>query len=143
MLRSFLGLASYYSRFIPAFSKVARPLYDLTKKDAAFFCNNSCQRAFETLKELLTEAPVLAFPRFDRSFVLQTDASGKGLGAVMAQQQPDGMVRPIAYTSRTLQAHEKNYSATEMEALGVVWAVKHFRPYLYATGVRYLRIMKP
>ena len=73
---------------------------------------------------------MLAFPDFERGFVLETDASGEGLGAVLAQKHEDG-VRPVAFASRTLQPHERNYGATELEALGVVWAAKHFRPYLY------------
>ena len=83
------------------------------------------------MKQLLTQAPVLAFPNFDQEFILETDASGAGLGAILAQTQQDQTVRPIAYVSRTLQSHEKRYSTTELEALGVVWAVKHFRHYLY------------
>ena len=74
------------------------------------------------------------FPDFKKEFVLETDASGLGLGAVLAQQQDNGSVTPIAYASRTLQPHKKNYGVTELEALGVVWAVKHFRPYLYGPG---------
>ena len=130
-LRSFLGLASYYRRFIPAFAKVATPLHALTKKDVEFVWDPLCQEAFEELKDLLTKAPVLAFPDFKMPFILETDASGSGLGAVLAQQQGDGFVRPIAYASRTLQPNEKKYGVTELEGLGVVWAVKHFRPYLY------------
>ena len=130
-LRSFLGLASYYRRFIPNFSKEASPLHSLTRKDAPFVWTPTCQRAFDKLKQLLTNAPVLAFPDFERDFILETDASGEGLGAVLAQKHGDGAVRPVAFASRTLQPHEKNYGATELEALGVVWAAKHFRPYLY------------
>ena len=130
-LRSFLGLASYYRRFIPQFSTVASPLHALTRKDVPFVWNSVCQEAFVRLKEKLTEAPLLAFPDFAKEFILETDASGLGLGAVLAQAGDDGAVRPIAYASRTLQIHEKNYGVTEMEALAVVWAVKHFRPYLY------------
>ena len=74
--------------------------------------------------------PILAFPDFDRAFQLETDASRSGLGAVLAQEV-DGVARPVAYASRTLQSHEANYGTTELEALGVVWAVKHFRAYLY------------
>ena len=130
--RSFLGLASYYLRFIPSFSKIATPLFALTKKDAPFEWTTSCEDAFERLKLLLTTAPVLAFPDFSCDFHLETDASGLGLGAVLSQEQADGTIRPIAYASRTLQSYERNYAATEMEALGVVWAVRHFRQYLYA-----------
>ena len=71
------------------------------------------------------------FPDFEKEFVLETDASGQGLGAVLAQEQESGAKAPIAYASRTFQKHERNYGVTELEALGVVWAVKHFRPYLY------------
>ena len=130
-LRSFVGLASYYRRFIPSFSKIAAPLFALTKKDVPFEWNFDCQKAFTSLKEPMTSAPVLVFPRFGSGFILETDASGVGLGAVLAQEQPDGSVRPIAYASRTLQQPERNHGVTELEALGVVWAVRHFRHYLY------------
>ena len=129
-LKSFLGLASYYRRFIPNFSSVAGPLHLLTCKDAPFVWSSSCQEAFELLKHLLTTAPVLADPDFAHSFILETDASHAGLGAVLAQNI-NGMVHPVSFASRTLQPHEKNYGVTELEALGVVWAAKHFRPYLY------------
>ena len=130
-LRSFLGLASYYRRFVPEFSCIAGPLYALTRKDAPFVWTDHTQRAFEALKRLLTEAPTLVFPDFSKDFQLETNASGEGLGAVLAQKQEDGSVKPIAFASRTLQPHERNYGVTEMEALGVVWAVKQFRHYLY------------
>ena len=90
-----------------------------------------CQAAFTKLRTLLTEAPVLAYPQFDREFLLETDASGEGLGAVLSQEQDDKTIRPISYASRTLQPHEQNYGISELEALGVVWAVKHYRHYLY------------
>ena len=134
-LRTFLGLASYYRRFIPSFSTVASPLYALTHKNAEFYWGQFEQIAFDRLKQLLINAPVLAFPNFDQEFILETDASGVGLGAILAQEQQDGTVRPIAYGSQTLQQHEKKYGATELEALGVMWAVKHFRHYPY--GHRY------
>ena len=89
--------------------------------------------AFEKLKELLTTPPILAFPNFELPFTLETDASGVGLGAVLSQQQGSETTscRPIAYASRTLQKHERNYGITELEALAVVWATKHFHVYLY------------
>ena len=110
---------------------MAGPLHVLTKKDVVFVWGAECEQAFVQLKELLTSSPVLKFPDFGRPFILETDASGSGLGAVLAQEQPDGTVHPIAYASRSLQKHEKRYGITELEGLGVVWAVRHFRPYLY------------
>ena len=92
------------------------------------------KRPFDRLKMVLTNAPLWAFPDFNRDFLLETDASRIVLGAVLASKQADGSVRPIACASRTLHKHEKNYGITEMEALGVVWATKHFRPYLYSHG---------
>ena len=103
-------------------------MYALTKKHAPFEWTSSCEEAFNRLKTLFTQS---ASPRFSCDFCLETDASGLGLGAVLSQEQADGTTRPIAYASRTLQLHERNYSTTEMEALGVVWAVRHFRHYLY------------
>ena len=137
-LRSFVGLASYYRRFVPGFSKIAGPLHALTKKDAPFVWSEACEVSFTKLKDQLTTAPVLAFPNFREPFILETDASGAGLGAVLAQKQEDGSVRPVAYASRSLLRHESNYGITELEGLGVVWAAKHFRPYLYGhSGVVY------
>ena len=77
--------------------------------------------SFEMLKELLTSAPVLAFPDFSIPFILETDASLQGLGAVLAQQQSNKLVRPIAYASQCLQSHERNYGITEVKDLGVMW----------------------
>ena len=125
-LRSFLGLRSYYRRFIPKFSKIAGPLYFLTRNGVSFDWTAACRECFEQLKQLLTQSPVLAFPNFKKDFLLKTDASISGLGAVLAQKQGDGKVRPIAYASRTLQVHEKHYGISELEALRVVWAIKHF-----------------
>ena len=87
--------------------------------------------AFTELKSLLTDAPVLALPDFTREFHLVTDAYRLRFGVVLSQEQSDGTTQPLAYASRSFQPHKCNYAATEMEALGVVWAVKHFRQYLY------------
>ena len=129
-VRSFVGLTSYYRRFVPNYAKVAGPLHQLTKKDAPFNWTEECEKSFNKLKQLMTEAPVLANPDFQKPFRLETDASAAGLGAVLSQEV-DGALRPIAYASRTLQGAEKNYTVTEMEALGVIWAARHFRHYLY------------
>ena len=98
-LRSFLGLASYYKRLIPNFAKIANPLHALTRKDTPFLWSSDCEQAFENLKQSLTQASVLAFPNFDKHFLLETDASGVGLGAVLAQEQEDGSVRALAYAN--------------------------------------------
>ena len=129
-VRQFLGLASYYRRFVPNFARVANSLYGLTRQDVPFHWTQACQQSFERLKDLLTTPPVLAYPDFTKQFVLHTDASGEGVGAVLEQKQDDGELHPIAYASRSINRHEKRYGVTELEALGVVWAVKHFRSYL-------------
>ena len=131
-VRRFLGLASYYRRFVPNFSVIAAPLNALTKKNAVFQWTSECDRAFEELKHSLTTTPVLGYPRFGpgRSFILETDASTVGLGAVLSQTQDDGTIHPIAYASRSVDKHEKNYGISELETLGLVWAVRYFRSYL-------------
>ena len=131
-VRQFLGLASYYRRFIANFAKIAKPLHDLMKKDTAFDWSQECQEAFNTLKQLLCSAPVLAYPEFGQGkcFILETDASIRGLGAVLSQTQEDGSIHPIAYASRSLDKHERNYGISELETLGLVWAVRYFRNYL-------------
>ena len=131
-VRQFIGLASYYRRFIPGFAKVASPLHALTRKGVTFAWSPECEAAFNQLKSLLITAPVLAYPQFgpDKSFVLETDASGCGLGAVLSQEQSDGKLHPIAYASRSLHHHEQHYAISELETLGLVWSVKHFRMYL-------------
>ena len=130
-VRQFLGLASYYRRFVPGFSKVAAPLHALTKKSVSFAWTEECQLAFDRLKVLLCSAPILAYPLFgpDQQFIVETDASLLGVGAVLSQKQGNH-AHPIAYASRSLQTHERNYGITELETLALVWAVKLFRPYL-------------
>ena len=128
-VRQFLGIAGYYRRFVPNFSKVAGPLHDLTKQDVQFQWTPQCQESFDQLKVLLTSPPVLAYPDFEQKFTLYTDASGQGLGAVL-EQQVDGHPHPIAYASRSLTKHEKNYGITDLEALALVWGLRHFRAYL-------------
>jgi len=128
-IRQFVGLASWYRRFIPEFSATAAPLTRLTRKNARWQWGNGEEQAFQTLKKSLASAPVLACPDFGRRFVLQTDASTTGLGAVLTQHFEDGE-RVIAYASRTLNGAEKNYSATELECLAVIWGIRHFRGYI-------------
>ena len=130
-LRRFLGLTSYYRRFVNHFAKVAEPLHRLTCKNTAFEWSQECQIAFDELKRRLVTPPVLAYPNFDVDFVLETDASHQGLGAVLSQRQEDGRLHPIAYASRALSGAEKHYGITDLETLAVVWAISHFHYYLY------------
>ena len=130
-VRSFVGLASYYRRFIPGFSKIAGSLFALTKKDSVSEWSQSCQQAFEKLKQFLVASPILVFPDFIKRCILETNTLGVGLGAVLSQKQSSGQIASIAYASRTLQQHETRYGKSELEALAVVWATKHFRTYLY------------
>ena len=134
-MRRFVGLASYYRRFIHNFPRIAFPLHYLTKKDAQWLWTPQCESAFQQLKSLLTTAPVLAYPNFGKDYVLETDASVHGLGAVLSQEQPDGLVHPVAYASRALSPSERNYGITELETLAVVWAISHYHHFLYGNSV--------
>ena len=134
-LKRFLGLASYYRRFVHQFSRVAQPLHRLTCKNTEFDWSDECQSAFERLKELLVTSPILAYPNFQRDFLLETDASHQGLGAVLSQVQSDNRSHPIAYASRGLTPAEKNYGITDLETLAVVWSISHFHYYLYGHKV--------
>jgi len=128
-VRSFLGLCSYYRRFVPRFSTVAAPLHALARKDVQFHWGPEQQDAFENLKELLSTGPVLGIPQEIGQFVLDTDASDLGLGAVLSQQQ-DGVERVIGYSSRTLNHAEKNYSTTRKKLLAIVYELKQYKQYL-------------
>ena len=141
-LRSFLGFASYYRRFIKDFARIAGPLHDLvtmtnsSKKKAADISDKwdqGHQEAFNTLKQAMTTAPVLGFADFNKPFILETDASHEGLGAILSQEQ-DGQRKVLAYASRRLRPTEKNqanYSSMKLEFLAMKWAVtEKFRDYL-------------
>ena len=128
-VREFLGLASYFRRFIPRFADVAKPLHQLLERSSPFRWTQECAAAFQRLKESLISAPVLRYPDFQKPFTLTTDASDVGLGAVLTQQE-DGREHVVAYTSRTLTKVEKRYSVTERECLALVWATRRFRVYL-------------
>ena len=134
-VRQFVGLASYYRRFIAGFAKIAEPLHSLTRKGAVFTWTDQCKEAFTVLLSKLISAPVLCYPDFSRSFCLETDASIKGLGAILSQRHLDGKLHPVAYASRALTPQEKKYAATELETLAVVWSVSHFHAYLYGHDV--------
>jgi hypothetical protein len=131
-VRSFLGLAGYYRKFIPSFAEIASPLTDLTKKGKPnkLVWESEHQQAFQALKDMLTSAPILRMPDFDKPFLLQTDASDSGVGAALLQEHDDGCF-PVAYASKKLLKREQNYSVMERECLALVFGVKHFQKYLY------------
>ncbi|XP_060062936.1 uncharacterized protein LOC132543450 [Ylistrum balloti] len=131
-VRSFLGLAGFYRRFIPNFAAIAVPLTDLTKKGnpTKVLWDMSHEKAYTTLKRLLTKKPVLKLPDLEQEFILRTDASDTALGAVLLQEE-NGQTMPVAYTSRKLLPREKNYAIVEKECLAIVWAVQKFEPYIY------------
>jgi len=129
-VRAVLGLCSYYRKFIKGFSKVAKPMNELLKKDRKFEWTEKCQEAFEELKQKLIEHPILEYPDFEKEFILMTDASGEGLGAVLAQLNNENNEIVIAYASRSLRDAEKNYPITEQECLAIVWGIEHFHKYL-------------
>ncbi|WVZ80320.1 hypothetical protein U9M48_027806 [Paspalum notatum var. saurae] len=124
-IRSFLSLAGYYRRFIKDFSKTAKPMTSLTKKNAKYVWSSNCEEAFQTLMKLLTSAPVLAQPDVTKPFDVYCDASGSGLGCVLMQEG-----RVIAYASRQLRKHEANYPTHDLELAAVVHALKIWRHYL-------------
>ncbi|KAM0060059.1 putative nucleotidyltransferase, Ribonuclease H [Helianthus debilis subsp. tardiflorus] len=127
-IRSFLGLAGYYRRFISNFSKIAVPLTSLTQKEKPFAWGPEQEESFQTLKDLLCNAPILALPNGNDDFVVYCDALNRGLGCVLMQR---GKV--IAYASRQLKIHEKNYTTHDLELGAVVFALKIWRHYLYGT----------
>ncbi|XP_011699787.1 PREDICTED: uncharacterized protein LOC105457055 [Wasmannia auropunctata] len=141
-IQSFLGLAGYYRKFIENFSKIAKPLTKLTRKNEHFCWTEEQQRAFDILKEKLITAPVLSYPEFSQQFTVITDASDYAIGAVLSQGTL-GQDRPIAYASRILNKAEQNYNTTEKELLAIVWAVKYFRPYVYGTKFKIVTDHKP
>ncbi|KAG0864642.1 hypothetical protein G6F15_013047 [Rhizopus arrhizus] len=121
---------SYYRRFIKNFASIARPLHELTKTKKKVPWTDKATQAFEQLKKLLTTAPVLARPDFNKQFILVTDASKLGLGCILTQLDKEGREHPVIFASRGLKSGEVNYAPTKLECLAVVWAVKLFRPYL-------------
>ena len=125
-VRSFLGLTGYYRSFVPDSATISVPLSDTTKKSMPSTVNwsSECDRASIRLKEILCSDPVLQAPNFDKVFILQTDASEEGLGAVLSQADHKGQERPVTYISRKLLPREKMYSTVEKEALAIKWAME-------------------
>ena len=137
-VRSFTGFTNYYRKFIKGYAKIARPLHELTsgnnakRKTQKVDWNIRCNESFKALKSICSDCPVLAYADYTKPFVLHTDASTTGLGAVLYQKQEDGKERVIAYASRTLNKSERNYDAHKLEFLALKWAITdRFHEYLY------------
>ena len=139
-VKSFMGLVGHYRCFIKRFAKIAAPLYDLTsgdnkdKKSEHVNLSPEAREAFDHLKAACLQAPILSFPDFNKPFLLETDASGRGLGAVLSQKQADGRYHPITYASRVMNETEQRYHSNKQEFLALKWAVteqfhEHLSPY--------------
>ena len=130
-IQSFVGLAGCYRRFIEGFSKIVAPLTQLTRKDQPFAWTDRCEESFRELKLRLTSAPVLIIPDVSKPFEVYCDASHQGLGCVLMQER-----KVVAYASRQLKIHEKNYPTHDLELAAVVFALKIWRHYLYGAQFR-------
>ncbi|KAJ8761816.1 hypothetical protein K2173_004665 [Erythroxylum novogranatense] len=130
-VRSFLGLAGYYRRFVEGFSLIAAPLSKLTRKNQKFEWTEECQSSFEKLKNRLTTAPILTLPYGDDGYIMYSDASRKGLGCVLMQGE-----KVIAYASRQLKPYEMNYPIHDLELAAIIFALKIWRHYLYGVTTR-------
>lgn len=129
-VRQFLGFVNYYRRFIKNLAEITKPMTILLQKDRPFIWGSEQQTAFDKLVEMLCTAPVLQYPQFDKPFIITTDASQYALGCVISQGEI-GKDRPIAYASRVLQPAELKYATYEKEALGIIYAIKTFKNYIY------------
>ncbi len=133
-VKSFLGLTGYYRNFIPNYAAIASPLSDLTKKGLPVVVEwtDAHEKAYETLKNMTVTKPVLRLPDISKPFVLRTDASNTGVGAVLLQDH-EGQLFPVSYASKKLLQREVAYSTIEKECFAIVWAIKKFMLYLYGT----------
>ncbi|WMV54143.1 hypothetical protein MTR67_047528 [Solanum verrucosum] len=125
-VRSFMGLASYYHRFVKNFASIATHLTNLTKKEIPFEWTEKCEENFQKLKTLLTTTPILALPVEGKDFIIYRDASHSGLGAVLMQDK-----NVIDYASRQLKVHERNYPTHDLELESIVFALKIWWHYPY------------
>jgi len=132
-IKSFLGLLGYYRKFIRDFAAITKPMTKQLKGKKTVQMDQEYKEAFEVCKTLLCNDPILQFPDFEKPFILTTDASNYAIGAVLSQGNL-GTDRPIAYASRTLSGSEVNYATIEKEMLAIIWAIKHFRHYVFGTS---------
>lgn len=138
-IKSFLGLTGYYRKFVRDYAKIAQPITKYLKKGVKINVRDPTYiEAFEKLKLLITSHPILRYPNFEKQFTVTTDASNYALGAVLSQEG-----HPICFASRTLNNHERNYSATDKEFLAILWSVQYLRPYLYGRKFKILTDHQP
>ena len=130
----FLGMSGFYRKFCVNYSSIVEPLTNLLKKGRKFVWTESCKQAFDKLKAILANDPVLVAPDFQKSFKLATDASDVGVGAVLLQQDDEGVDRPVSYFSKKLNKHQRVYSTIEKETLSLVLALQHFEVYLASSS---------
>ncbi|EUC60435.1 Transposon Tf2-1 polyprotein, putative [Rhizoctonia solani AG-3 Rhs1AP] len=128
-IQSFLGFANFYRRFIQDYSSIARPLHDLVNSKE-FKWDDKAELAFHTIKNRMSTGPVLAHPDPEQPYLIETDASGVAMGAVLSQKQKDGRYHPIAYMSKSFQGAEKNYDTHDKELMAIIAALKEWRIYL-------------
>jgi hypothetical protein len=129
-VRSFLGLTSYYRKYIKGYSNLAGPLFELTRKDVVFAWNVNCEQAYQALKAALVDAPVLTRPDFRRTFWLDVDWSPKGVGAILSQREGK-FERVVAYASKSLIDTQRRFHPMEGECYALIWGIMHFRQYLH------------
>ncbi len=125
-IRSFLGLTRYYRNYVRGYSRLAIPLFELTRKDVAFVWDLGCQRAFEALKGAFVTAPVLIQPDFKKPFCLDVDWSPKGVGAILFQKE-GRMERVVAYANKGLTSAQRKFHPMEGECYALIWGIMHFR----------------
>ncbi|GBG63158.1 hypothetical protein CBR_g36927 [Chara braunii] len=130
-VRAFLGLASYYRRFIKGFAAIAGPLMNLLRKDQSLIWTPECDQAFSKLKAALISAPVLIRPDPKKPFVLITDWQPEAISAILAQVGPSGLESVVEYASKSVPAYKRNYAAPTGECYAALWGISHFRAYLY------------
>jgi len=129
-VQKFLGFCNFYCRFVKNYSALARPLFNLTKKDVPFHWDQAEEQAFRDLQSALTSAPVLILPDYKKPFTLITDASDYMTGSILEQEDAFGRSHPVAYSSKSLQPMECNYEIHDKELLAIIHSLKHFHHYL-------------
>jgi len=141
-VRSFLGLTGYYRKYVQGYSRLAGPLFDLTRKDVVFVWSQDYQRAFDTLKKVLVDAPTLIRPDFSRPFCLDVDWSTKGVGAILFQKE-GRFEKVVAYASKGLMVAQRRFHPMEGECYALIWGIMHFKQYLHRNRFTFRTDHKP